>query len=317
MTADILMHFQTLKLKLQETLQKSYPHFNQSINEWKAQEITALQEALHQKVKGYVSEKWFYTHLKPIQNDKLPRIDMLDMLAQYVDYANWQEFLFQQKSLLPLEETNILPHKNSIKATKSVFALQYKVYAILILVATALFWAMNTKKNNLEFCFQDADTQKPITQNIEIIRLQAGESPQIQKVNKKGCLPLTISQTKLTLVVKAKYYKTDTITRSLTAGQASEIIMLKKDDYALLIHLISKIGTTETAQIQKQTQLQKMFDDEAQIFQINEDGLGIELYNKPEFIDKLSLPLSSLKNIEVIETQYDKGKIILLRFIQK
>jgi hypothetical protein len=44
---------------------------------------------------------------------------------------------------------------------------------------------------------------------------------------------------------------------------------------------------------------------------------GIGIYNKEEFIDKLTMPLSSLDRIEVIETRYDEeGKIRSIRFEQ-
>jgi hypothetical protein len=61
-----------------------------------------------------------------------------------------------------------------------------------------------------------------------------------------------------------------------------------------------------------------MFTDDARIFQVYpSDKSGMEMYNKDEFIDKLTMPLNSLKNIEVIETIYKDGKISALRFIQK
>lgn len=308
-------HFQRLKTKLQTTLQASYPHFNRDIHEWKAQEITALQEALHQKVKGYISEKWFYTHLKPTQNEKLPRIDMLDMLAQYVGYAGWQDFVFQQNPTLPTADTPKI-----IETPEKLYPIRFDIYFVMSLVVLLGlgFWAMNQKSSfQATFCFQDADTEKAITQDIHIWILKQGESPQLQKIDKKGCIQIKTNLQTITFVVKSPYYKTDTITRAFTQGQASETIKLKRDDYALLIQLIAKHGTTEEEKDQRSKQLDKMFDAEAQIFQIDEAGLGIELYSKEEFITKLSLPISSLKNIQIIETQYHKGKIVLLRFLQK
>jgi hypothetical protein len=315
-----LQYFQLLKTALQNTLQASYPHFTRDIHEWKAQEITALQEALHQKVKGYVSEKWFYTHLKPTQNDKLPRIDMLDMLAQYIGYQNWQDFVYKspnpQKERIEahsLEGENILSKKRSVR-------WEVLRYWLLLPLGIGIFIFWNGTFANeavLEFCFQDADTQKPITQELDVFLWQEKESPKLQKINKQGCMRLKSNSPTITLIVKAPYYKTDTIVRSVRQGQASEIIKLKKDDYALLIHLIAKHGTNETERNQKRKQLDRIIAHDAQIFQIDEDGLGLELYNKEEFIDKLALPVSSLKNLEIIETQYQKDKIVLLRFLQK
>lgn len=318
MAETTLPPFQLLKTKLQSTLQASYPHFTRDIHEWKAQEITALQEALHRKVKGYISEKWFYTHLKPTQNDKLPRIDMLDMLAQYVGYAGWQDFVFQTApSPTPSVETNPLP---ALPTERREQKIQFLVY-VAILILGGLVWYGSSffvakMDSIIEFCFQDADTQKPLVQDIDIFILQDKESPKLHKVNKNGCIQLKSEQKQIKLIVKAPYYKTDTLVRTIRQGQASELIKLKKDDYALLIHLIAKHGTTEAEKKQRQKQLDLIMDEEAQIFQIDESGLGVELYNKQEFIDKLALPISSLKNLQIIETQYQKGKIILLRFLQ-
>tara|TARA_Y100000385_G_C12600578_1_gene428639 strand:- start:157 stop:384 length:228 start_codon:yes stop_codon:yes gene_type:complete len=53
------------------------------------------------------------------------------------------------------------------------------------------------------------------------------------------------------------------------------------------------------------------------IFQITNTNTGMEMYNKTEFIDKLTTPLKSLGDIEIIETIYKDDEIISLRFIQK
>jgi hypothetical protein len=59
-----------------------------------------------------------------------------------------------------------------------------------------------------------------------------------------------------------------------------------------------------------------MIDDDAIIYQVfgNKDAIGTELYNKQEFIDKLTVPSGSLKNIEVLETRIKGEKIMILRF---
>ena len=60
-----------------------------------------------------------------------------------------------------------------------------------------------------------------------------------------------------------------------------------------------------------------MFADNVQIYQIfDKNNSGMELYNKQEFINKLTMPVNSLKNIEIIETIYTGNKISMLRFRQ-
>lgn len=337
MQNEALQHFQTLKVKLQEALQKSHPYFEREIHVWTSPEITALQDALNEQVQGYISEKWFYTHLKPRQNEKLPRIDMLNMLSQFVGYEGWQDFIFQhtpehkeeaQKEERPKEEPKgELKEEKAKKAPKP--ALQTRKSAswlwkgvaglALLVTATLMVWAMTQKASDYEvqFCFQDADTQQPVTKGVEVFVLKKGETPLLQKVNQQGCVKIISQHELLTLVVKARYYQTDTIIRRVSQPKSSELVKLKKDDYALLIHLISKPGKTVKEKLQRRKQLDRMIDEEAQIFQVDESGLGVELYNKEDFIDKLSLPIRSLKALEVIETKYQNNRIILLRFIQK
>ena len=59
-----------------------------------------------------------------------------------------------------------------------------------------------------------------------------------------------------------------------------------------------------------------MFTDSVKIFQVLDGTIGMEIYNKWEFINKLTLPASSLHDIEIIDTQYDGDKISRLRFMQ-
>ena len=82
-----------------------------------------------------------------------------------------------------------------------------------------------------------------------------------------------------------------------------------------MIHLFSKSKIKSWKERRKQ--LNRMLADNAMIYQVYEDGkTGMELYNKKEFIDKLTVPLKSLKNIEIIETMYNGDKISILRFKQ-
>lgn len=59
-----------------------------------------------------------------------------------------------------------------------------------------------------------------------------------------------------------------------------------------------------------------MFSDSARIFQVMEGTIGMEMYNKWEFIIKLNLPTSSLRDIEILDTKYGNEKITHLRFKQ-
>ena len=89
-------HFELLKQKIVAIMKQSYPGINPNMADWKGQEITDFQEELLQKVNAHISEKWFYNHIKS-KNESLPRIDILNLLSKYVGYANWDDFVFQNR----------------------------------------------------------------------------------------------------------------------------------------------------------------------------------------------------------------------------
>jgi len=62
--------------------------------------------------------------------------------------------------------------------------------------------------------------------------------------------------------------------------------------------------------------LGEIIDDAALIYQVvnSKNEVGMELFNKEEFIDKLTMPSSSLKHLEILETKFQKEKILVLRF---
>jgi hypothetical protein len=66
----------------------------------------------------------------------------------------------------------------------------------------------------------------------------------------------------------------------------------------------------------RRDQLNNIISDEAMIFQLpnNNERTGMELFNKQEFIDKLTMPVSSLDQIEIMYSKYHQGKIVVLRY---
>lgn len=117
------------------------------------------------------------------------------------------------------------------------------------------------------------------------------------------------------MVVSTPYYKTDTITRIVKKLNGNEIISLHANDYALMIHYISQMKVDDWGK--RRARLESMIDDGAMICQVyteNRQSTGMELLNKQEFIDKMTMPSGSLKNIEVLDTKFRNGKIMILRF---
>jgi hypothetical protein len=298
------IYFELLKQKIVAMMQQSYPAINSNIGAWKGQEITDFQEDLRIKVNANISEKWFYTHMKS-SHATLPRIDMLNFLSKYAGYANWDDFVFKNK--MPLQVLT------STKNPNRYFILIPLLALVIVCLFFGLFKLFNTRE--YRFTFIDADTHEPITNNqTDVILLNEGESPVHSLVGNDGYFRLKTDKSRIRMVVISPYYQVDTLVRIVTKLNRDEIIMLKPDDYALMIHYFSMMKVDDWEK--RRNRLNTMIDDEAMICQVftGKETTGMALYNKQEFIDKLTTPSGSLKNIEILELKTRNSRIMVLRF---
>ena len=313
MTEKKIRGFELLKQQVEATFRQQGISCQESIHEWKGKQITLFQESLSEQVGGYVSEKWFYTHLKVEKNEKLPRIDMLNLLARYVGAEDWQAFL---SSVTVDSKPEVLAKEPTI-AKKTRIPTFLLPVGILILGGMFLLVSFFNKVESYQFCIVDQDDGMPIVaQNIEVFLLKEGESPLPLKVDSLGCLFIETSTEKLmTLKIQALYYQPVLIQRAFKSAKTQETIALKKDDYALMIHYFSTNKMEDWKA--RRAQLDLMLSAEAQIIQVhNKTGGGMALYNKEEFINKMTMPIKSLKNINILETKYEGKQIVEIRFVQ-
>lgn len=326
--------FAALKAAVEAKYRERNPSCLLPIMDWKGQEIVNFQEDLMETVRGRISEKWFYTHIKSAQNPKLPRIDMLNMLSKYAGFRDWREFCFQLEG--PVESTELASepepeaevvkpavahHKKWGEAPRKSRQRGWRLVvwgsAIASSLAVVLLLVSMKSKTTYTFCFVDADTEEALPgDEIKVRILREGESPLPYSTNKEGCFDFPTDAESIRFVVEAPYYKPDTITRRLHNAFLREEIPLKADDYALMIHLFSTSAVKDWQK--RRQQLDGMIAEEAEIFQLSpHDQQGMEMYNKTEFIDKMTMPVKSLRNIKVLETIYNrKGKIRGMRFVQ-
>jgi len=297
-------YFVLLKQKIVAVMQQSYPGIDPAIGQWKGQEIIDFQEDLLIKVNANISEKWFYTHIKSSNTD-LPRIDMLNFLSRYTGYANWDDFVFRNR-----QESQ---SSSSLHSANRYFIFVPLLVFVMIGVLYGLFKLFNTRE--YQFTFVDADTREPIkSEKAEVILLSEDESPVHSLVGSDGCFHLKTDKSKIKMVIKAPYYQTDTIVRIVKKFDRDEMIILKPNDYDLMIHYFSNMNVDDWQK--RRNSLNGMIDDGALIYQVlkGKEEMGMALYNKQEFIDKLTIPAGSLKNIEVLHSQSRDGKIVMLRF---
>jgi hypothetical protein len=299
--------FCLLKKEIAVTMMQSYPGIDSDISKWKGREITDFQEDLRIKVNGQISEKWFYNHMKT-ENSSLPRIDVLDLLSQYAGHLNWHDFRHKNNHTIPQEEK-----------TRKPINILIKIPLLLIGVMTVLFFIMKIiNVQNYRFSFVDADTGEPVTDdNLRVELFMGHESPASIVSGKNGEITVRTNNSRVSMVVKAPYYLTDTITRTLRKFNHNEHISLHADYYALMVSYFSQSNVESWEK--RREQLAGIFNEDAIIYQFpeNSGGNGMALYNKQEFIDKITMPSSALKQIEILDCRYKDGKIAILRFRTK
>lgn len=298
--------FRILKKQIAATMQRTYPGISESVSEWKGKEIADFQEELTATVNGNLSEKWFYTHMKA-ENSTLPRIDVLNLLSRYAGYQGWDDFRFQNSAGVPSRDHH--------KKANRIFILVPVLVILIMAILYFVFQLYNT--HAYRFCFYDADTREPVTHNIiEVSLLLPNESPVHFLCGPDGCLDLKTDQASVTLVIKTPYYETDTVVRVLDRFKKEEMVRLRPNNYALMIHYFSRMNVKDWQQ--RRNQLDNMISDSALIYQVYKSGnMGMELYTKWEFINKLTMPASSLNLIEILDTKYMDDRIVMLRFRQK
>jgi len=290
-------------MKIVETMKQSFPGISSSISEWKGQDIVNFQEELLLNVNAHISEKWFYTHMKA-DSGRLPRIDVLNLLSKYAGYTDWNDFVYKNSGKRPAPV---------IKSGNRYFI----IVPVLAVTVMGLFLLMNKMINNREytFCFFDTDTKEPITNTrIEVSLILDNESPVNYLCSPDGCFTMKTDQSFIKMVVSTPYYRNDTIKRTLKKFNPEETIGLHANEYALMIRYFSEMNVEDWQR--RRMKLDEMFDESAIICQVLNDkrATGMELYTKWEFIDKMTMPSQSLKNIEILNTKYLGNRIAVLRF---
>jgi hypothetical protein len=257
------------------------------VKDWSLNDIRDFQADLESVCKSSVSEKWFYLHFKN-ENEKLPRIDVLNLLSQYCGYKNWDDFK-------PIE-----PEQNAIKKQMAKWPILF--FVIAIAGFSVVFWPRNEEKVVLFF---DAYTQ-------DVVPMEKVDTWFKNKAvrQKQSNLVRAVADT---LFVDGAYYKP----KKVFLGVADDTlrVTLYPDDFALMLNYFSR-STSDDWQ-KRSAQLQEAIHPEAKIFQSHPQYEGIELLNREEFIDRLILPLNSLQNLEIQDMVYKDDKIYRLRFIQK
>ncbi len=291
-------YFSSLKKKIASRLRERYPGNSPIIEDWKGEEIANFQQDLMEQVSNRVSEKWFYTHIKS-DKDQVPRVDILNLLSRYAGYASW--FEFKAKNAQGVGKGKV---RNR--------SLLIGTPALLLLLAVISWQVLSQRSRTCEFCFYNAYTGEPIKEDLDLHLLVENESPLIMR-SAEGCIAFETREREICLVVNSAYYLPDTVRRTMLGKRHHEQLFLKTNDYTQVIRMISNANVDDWNR--KREQLHIMIADNAVIYQVfDKSGLGMEMYNKEEFIDRITLPVGRLRNLQILEVANERGKIKMLRF---
>lgn len=335
--------FELLKKDLTNRFFESNSASSNEISDWKGSDIVSFQEDLFEKTKSTVSEKWFYTYFKS-DFKKLPRIDMLNILAQYAGYTGWAEFSAVQNKKLDAatpnteaepetetSESQIINKMTDNEATNSdlkkeerpkqqqnpekkkknlIPALLFSIIGLGVL-GVGTYFAFFFQRT-YEFCFVDADRNSAITEPIEI-KIDRKNFNALEITTNNGCVEFASVEDTLLMTINSTYYKQDTFKIDLRLYQGKETIRLKPDDYKVMLRHYSKSSQSVKDRIKM---LDQMIDDNALIYQVyDNDYFGVEVLTKKQYINLMSLPTTSLKNFTLIDAEKNKnGKIVKIKF---
>ena len=350
MTDIEFSYFQNLKKAVQDKYLESHSPSFDDISKWRGIDIIYFQEDLRQKAKGNISEKTFYTYFKTNAQEKIPRIDMLNILSVYVGYNSWSEFrkknplaedkrlsevppiVVEQENNPAIKETapeitkpevlienktteEKINIKNDFQPERHNFLKKYLWLGISVLLfATVLILVFydNLFYTKYTYAFTDADRNSSIKGELDVKIIRDNESPILFKVKPNSPFVYETKSKKLKMIISSPFYRTDTVTRDLIAAPESENIELKPNDYAIQLFYYSK----SIQDFKKKTeQLNRLISDKALIYQVvDSDIYGIETMDKQKYISLVTLPTTSLENLEVIDSQMENGKIVMIKF---
>lgn len=292
------LYFRLLKENLVKKLQETHPEIKNEISDWKGKEIILFQRDLEKHVNGRISEKSFYTHFKS-DRDNIPRIDILNLLCEYVGYDDWVQFRDQ----------------NQQKFRKRRYIRFGILTIITVLVAITLPAILKPKTYSISVV--NAYSNKVIhAEQLKITQLYDDQSPKEINGIDDSIFTFRTSTSTVKFIVDAPYFHKDTIVRRVGYFSNHETIRLFPDDYAMIIHSLSRSENQDW--VKRRSQLAGIIAENARIIQVNDiGGIAIEFYNKNEFINKLTIPVNSLRNIDIIDIKHDNERISELRFIQE
>ena len=263
--------------------------------------------------------------IKQVEKAELAESNRINVEKQNVLLENSSDFLDNHDDLQisTIEKQSV--NKNSDvfgtydtseqKSTLSVLKkyIWLGISGVLAILVGVLGFKDELFSKKFYYSFIDADRNSRINAELQVQILKENESPIIYNAKPNETFVYTTKAKNLTMVVSSPYYRTDTIRRNLESAPEEERIELKPNDYAIMLFYYSKSIKDLK---RKRESLNFLISDNALIYQVyDNETYGVETMNKQRYINLVTLPSTSLENLEVIDTKNDNSnKIIMIKF---
>ena len=282
-----------------------------------ADEILKEAEELDEKLEDDLEKTLENARIIEPEIENVPKLPV--SLQKPVENLNSESNL--QKSdtdnqIIKEKEQNFSTYDTSEQ--KSTFSIVKKyiwlgISGILAILVGLLGFKDELFSRKFYYSFVDADRNSRINAELQVQILKQNESPILYTAKPNEPFVYTTKSKTLTMVVSSPYYRTDTIQRNLETAPEAETIELKPNDYAIMLFYYSKSIKDLK---RKRKSLNYLISDNALIYQVyDNETYGVETMDKQRYINLVTLPSTSLENLEVIDTKNDKNnKIIMIKF---
>lgn len=295
--------FQELKKRVLETYQNSYPYFQGDWRNFSSKDIRQLIDLIEIQLKERVSEKWIYTHLKPEQNEKNPRKDMLDIFSRFTGFSDWNEFSFKNnwRTETTIQVAKIDNHKSS-RFNKKYFLL------LLIPIFGFGIFHFTTNKNSKTITLKNEFTKESISSDeIEVYKIDKNSKKPVEIQNSK----IELKNNDEKIIIESPYFEK----KEIKISENIEEIYIKPEDYALVLKnfIQSDLNDWES----RKEKLEKILSEDLEVIVLLKENLGAEYLNKKEFSEKLIIPTSEIKKLKIIHLETNENKEITFIRIQQ
>ena len=272
-----------------------------------------LDENLEEELEKSLRETEF---LKQETEDVLKQEILVQKPPEFSDEISDLQISTTDNQIVKQNSNNLTTYDTSEQ--KSTFSLVKKyiwlgISGILAILVGLLGFKDELFSKKFYYSFIDADRNSRINAELQVQILKENESPILYNAKPNEAFVYTTKSKNLTMVVSSPYYRTDTIRRNLENAPEAENIELKPNDYAIMLFYYSKSIKDLK---RKRESLNYLISDNALIYQVYEnETYGVETMDKQRYINLVTLPSTSLENLEVIDTKNDQSnKIIMIKF---